>query len=461
MNDEIKILIVEDLPTDAELCRREVLKVLPRSIFQRVETPEDFLAALESFAPDIILSDYSMPRFDGMTALKLTQEHTPDTPFLILTGSTNEETAVACMKAGAWDYVIKEHFRRLGPAVLAALEQKEIRRERRASMEALRESEARYRAIVESQDDAICRWLPDTTLTFANTRYLELFGLTPADIGRRKWVDFLPEADREDIVAFYRKLLQEPRKTSYEHEVRLHDDSGRIFFWIDSPIFDEHGNFVEFQSVGRDVTESRLAEQRLRDLTERLRLALKGTVSAISMAVEIRDPYTAGHQRRTADLARAIAAEMGQPENIVQGVAAATAIHDIGKLAIPAEILSKPTRLTELEFSLIKNHSEQGYLMLKDIDFPWPVAEIVYQHHERCDGSGYPRGLKGDEILVEAKIIAVADVVEAMSSHRPYRASLGLETALAEIQKLRGVLYEEAVDACLRLFREKGYELKK
>ncbi|HOF06335.1 MAG TPA: HD domain-containing phosphohydrolase, partial [Syntrophales bacterium] len=143
-----------------------------------------------------------------------------------------------------------------------------------------------------------------------------------------------------------------------------------------------------------------------------------------------------------------------------QGVAAATAIHDIGKLAIPAEILSKPTRLTDLEFSLIKNHAEQGYQMLKDIDFPWPVAEIVYQHHERCDGSGYPRGLKGDEILLEARIIAVADVVEAMSSHRPYRPSRGIAAALEEIQNQRGILCEAAVDACLRLFREKGYELK-
>jgi HD-GYP domain-containing protein (c-di-GMP phosphodiesterase class II) len=135
-------------------------------------------------------------------------------------------------------------------------------------------------------------------------------------------------------------------------------------------------------------------------------------------------------------------------------------IHDIGKLSIPAEILTKPTKLTSLEFSLIKEHSRSGYEMLKDVESPWPLAEIVYQHHERMDGSGYPRNLKEDEILIEARILAVADVVEAMASHRPYRASLGMEAALKEIEKKKGILYDDVVaDACLRLFREKGYQL--
>ena len=136
-------------------------------------------------------------------------------------------------------------------------------------------------------------------------------------------------------------------------------------------------------------------------------------------------------------------------------------IHDIGKLSIPAEILSKPTKLTDLEFSLIKEHSRSGYEMLKDVEFPWPLAQIVYQHHERMNGSGYPRNLKGDEIIIEARIMAVADVVEAMASHRPYRPALGIDAALAEIKKNKGIFYDDAVaDACLRLFREKGYQLK-
>src|SRR5271169_1208478 len=194
--------------------------------------------------------------------------------------------------------------------------------------------------------------------------------------------------------------------------------------------------------------------------TERLLHSLDGTINAVSAIVELRDPYTAGHERRVAQLAVAIGKELGLPESQVEGLSIAGRIHDIGKIAIPAEILSKPTRLTENEFSLIKNHSQAGFDILKGIDFPWPIAQVALQHHERLNGSGYPQGLKGNEILPEARVLGVADVVEAMSSHRPYRAGLGIDAALEEIERNRGVLYcEKAVDACLKLFRERGYKL--
>jgi HD-GYP domain-containing protein (c-di-GMP phosphodiesterase class II) len=152
--------------------------------------------------------------------------------------------------------------------------------------------------------------------------------------------------------------------------------------------------------------------------------------------------------------------EMGLPQEQIDGIRMAGAIHDIGKLSIPAELLSKPTKLSEIEFRLIKEHSRIGYEILKDVESPWPLAQIVYQHHERMDGSGYPRNLKGEEICMKARTLAVADVVESMASHRPYRAALGLNVALEEIEKNRGTLYDEAVvDACLRLFREKEYRL--
>ncbi|MBW6486433.1 MAG: HD-GYP domain-containing protein [Syntrophobacterales bacterium] len=185
------------------------------------------------------------------------------------------------------------------------------------------------------------------------------------------------------------------------------------------------------------------------------------TIQVMVSAVEARDPYTAGHQIRSADLARAIATEMGLPEEKIQGIRMAGSIHDIGKISIPAEILSKPTKLTDIEFAMIKEHAQRGFELLKDVESPWPLAEIVLQHHERMDGSGYPGKLKGEEILIEARILSVADVVEAMASHRPYRPALGIDAALAEIENNRGIFYDNAVaDACLRLFRVKGANCK-
>jgi HD-GYP domain-containing protein (c-di-GMP phosphodiesterase class II) len=187
---------------------------------------------------------------------------------------------------------------------------------------------------------------------------------------------------------------------------------------------------------------------------------LQDTVQAIAATVEMRDPYTAGHQRRVADLAAAIAGEMGVPHEEIFAIHLAGVVHDLGKISIPAEILSKPGRLNEIEYSFIKTHPQSGYDILKDINFQWPVAEMVLQHHERMDGSGYPRGLKGEQILPGARILAVADVIEAMASHRPYRTGLGIESALQEIRAHRGTGYDaDVADAALRLFNEGRYQL--
>ncbi len=188
-----------------------------------------------------------------------------------------------------------------------------------------------------------------------------------------------------------------------------------------------------------------------------LRQSLEQSIQTIADTVEARDPYTAGHQRRVAELATAIAQEMGLPEEQINGIHLAGIIHDLGKIHVPAEILSKPGKLTDIEYMLIKQHPQDGYDILKNVKFPWPIADIILQHHERMDGSGYPQGLKGDAILLEARIMAVADVVEAMSSHRPYRAALGIEPALDEIRRGRGSAYDPAaVDACLKLFAEEN-----
>jgi putative two-component system response regulator len=202
-------------------------------------------------------------------------------------------------------------------------------------------------------------------------------------------------------------------------------------------------------------------EQTVADRTAKLQEVLDGVIQAIAQIVESRDPYTAGHQQRVAEIAVGMAENMGFSQDRVKGIRMAGIIHDLGKISVPAEILSKPSRLNDMEFGLIKAHPQTGYDILKGIEFPWPIAEMVYQHHERIDGSGYPRGLKGKEILLEAQILSVADVVEAMASHRPYRAKLGIDKALDEISKNRGVLYDpEAAGACLKLFGEKRFNLE-
>ncbi len=216
----------------------------------------------------------------------------------------------------------------------------------------------------------------------------------------------------------------------------------------------------EKRKLERDIREQnenleRIVEER----TKKLRQAMVNTVYATAAMIELRDPYTAGHQRRVGDLARAIGREIGLPEDTLEGLYIIGCIHDVGKIIVPTDILNKPGKLSAPEYEIIKEHSQKGYELLKDYEMPWPVAQIVHQHHERLDGSGYPHGLKANEIRFETCIISVADVVEAMSSHRPYRPSLGQQAALEEIVKGRGVQYDpNVVDMCVKLFN-KGYQL--
>jgi len=208
-----------------------------------------------------------------------------------------------------------------------------------------------------------------------------------------------------------------------------------------------------------DIARRKKTEDELQTTLDRLQQVMGGIIQAMATTLETRDPYTAGHQRRVADLAYAIAAEMGLSEDELLGIRTAGALHDLGKISVPAEILSKPSRLIETEFCLIQRHCQVGYEILQEIGFPWPVAQTVLQHHERMDCSGYPQGLSGDDILLEARVLSVADVVEAMASHRPYRPSLGIDKALQEISKNRGKLYDpEVVDACLKLFTTESFE---
>jgi HD-GYP domain-containing protein (c-di-GMP phosphodiesterase class II) len=234
----------------------------------------------------------------------------------------------------------------------------------------------------------------------------------------------------------------------------LFDDKKNVFDADEVKVLEEMSGDLAFGILTLRVKAAH------REHEQRLQKNMLQTVEAIASIVEMRDPYTSGHQARVAELAKQIARQMGLSEEQMQAIHLAGLVHDLGKIRIPAEILSKPSRLNEIEYSLIKMHPQAGYDILKGVDFSWPIAQMVLQHHERMDGSGYPQGLKGEEILPDARILIVADVVEAMSSHRPYRPGLGIEAALEEIIRGRGTHYDpQVVDACVVLLREKRYVL--
>ncbi len=301
-------------------------------------------------------------------------------------------------------------------------------------------------------------------VTMINQKGCAILGFSKEEILGQNWFDtIIPRTSRKEIKMVFDKLMAAEIKPVeyFENSIQTKSGQEKIISWHNTLVTNSLGQIIGTLSSGEDITERKRAEDDLKQSFERLRKALGATVNAISSMVETRDPYTAGHQRRVADLARAIATEMGLPNDQIEGIRMAAIIHDIGKISIPAEILSIPRKLTGIEFSLIKTHAQSGHDILRDIDFIWPVAQIVLQHHERMDGSGYPNELTGSEILLEAKILAVADVVEAIASHRPYRPAHGIDVALEEISRNKGVLYDpEVVNASLRLFKEKGFKLK-
>jgi len=324
---------------------------------------------------------------------------------------------------------------------------------------ALADSEELHRRLVASIPDMIIRTDLSGSIVFANevAARLNRDKDTQSLIGLNVF-NFVAPEDREKAIQASRRLFE--KKIGPQEIALVFRDGNRIPFEIDGAILrDAQDAPYGIVYLCRNITERKRAETDLREGLVKLRSTLKASIDSLSSAIEMRDPYTAGHQERVTRLARAIACEMGLAEERIEAIEIAGVIHDIGKLYVPAEILSKPTKLTELEYALIKMHAQAGYTILSKIDFPWPIARIVHEHHELVNGSGYPQGLSGKDILLEAKIICVADVVEAMSSHRPYRPALGIGAALEEIAQKRGILFErEVVDACLRLFRERNFK---
>lgn len=320
--------------------------------------------------------------------------------------------------------------------------------ERKVNEEALKESEIKYRSIFEGAIEGIFQTTAEGICTTANAAFAHLLGYASAE-------EFLSSVSNieEQIYVNPKRLIEFRRLLQINGYVKGFEtqfykkDKSKI--WVSMnvrAVYDERGNFIFYEGTVIDTT---------------LRHILDGTTKALSMAVGIKDPYTAGHQNRVTQLAVSIAKEMDFEEDHIKAIQTAGMLHDIGKIYVPAEFLSRPGEISTHELNILRDHSNAGYEILKNIEYEYPIAEIVYEHHERMNGSGYPRGLKGDQILIEARIIAVADVVESMASYRPYRPSLGITKALNEITENRGILYDvRIVDICLSLFNEKGFHFK-
>lgn len=635
---ELRVLILEDEPTDAELVEHTLRKAGLEFVAELVATRQGFVEALDRFKPDIVLSDYKLPDFDGLSALALVREKDQNLPVIAVSGVLGDEVAVELIKAGANDYVLKDRLARLPYAVQRAMAEAQERRKRYHAENALHVSENRLRHAIDSARDAIITidgesgiitgWNPAAEAIFGfscteaigkvlheiivpprfraaminglsnfvstgkgaavgkieefsglhknGTEFpidlalsaMEIDGKWHAmgvvrDITDRKNGEYallrlnrtlrtisatntaVVRATSEELllkemcrigveIGGYRLVSigfveKDEAKTvrpvawagehmeylqvaniTWANTERGHGPTGTAIRtgvvqvnqnvetnpamapWRSEmldcgfkanaalPLANSSGVFgvlmiyasepdafgpEELDLLKQLAADLAFGISAQRDRVERdaaqlaLQKNLSSTVKAIAAAVEIRDIYTAGHQQHVSDLAVAIARELGLPKLQIEGIGFAGMIHDVGKINIPAEILNKPGKLTPLEFQMIQTHVQSGYDIVKGIDFPWPIADTILQHHERLDGSGYPNKLKGEMILIEAKILAVADVVDAMMSHRPYRASLGLDAALAEVEAGKGRLYDPAaVDACKTLFRQKGFK---
>lgn len=333
--------------------------------------------------------------------------------------------------------------------------------EQKIAEEKLHQSEEKYRTILEDIHEGYFEIDLAGNFTFFNDHVCRVMGYTRQELMGMNNRRYTYKKDIKKVFQAYHHVYKTgvPLR-EFVWRIINKDGTERYIEGSISLLKDSSGRPAGFRGLSHDITERKQTEEKLQETLSNLKKAVNTTIQVLVSALESRDPYTAGHQSRCADLACSIAMEMGLDQNKIEGIRLAGSIHDIGKLSIPSEILTKPAKLTSLEFSLVQEHPLSGFETLKDIESPWPLAEIVYQHHERVNGTGYPNNLKGDDILIESRILAVADVVEAIASHRPYRPSLGIKAALEEIEKNKGVLYDVAVaDACLKLFRNKVYQL--
>jgi len=449
----MNILVVEDeriVAEDIKMRLQNLGYAVPGIVF----SGEEAVKKAESMQPDLVLMDIVLEKkMNGIEAASIISSCF-NIPIVYLTAYADNKTLEKAKITEPFGYILKPfEDRELYTTIEMAFYKYKM-----GNM--LKESEERYRGVVENAHDAIYIIMQDG-FHYANPAFEKLVGWKKEELCKKEF-NFWNIIHRED-----KKLIKEKKEawkkgkqvpSTYEFRVVSKDGEEKVVE-ANSIYIGKDGNSKEI-GILRDITERRRAEEERQKSFETIRRNLEETVNALASAVEMRDPYTAGHQKRVTDLACAIAKEMGLSKEQIEGLYMAGLIHDVGKILVPAEILSKPGKLTEIDFSMIETHPKVGYDILGTIEFPYPVAQIVIQHHERMDGSGYPAGLTGEEILLEARILAVADVVEAIASHRPYRPALGKDKAIEEISQNKGVLYDpEAVDACLKVLSKNKVKL--
>ena len=449
MKTKHNILIVDDDPDF-----RENLSGILRDEGYAPVTAATGKEAMERVRGDefaVALIDLRLEDMSGLDVMKEIKERSPMTEGIFITGYASRSSAIDAVKLAAYSYVEKPfNVGQLLETIRMAIEKQKVGK-------ALRESEERYRTLFEGSRDAIYITSGDNRSVEFNQATLDLFGYTRAEIMKMKLREVF--LNPGDLRSLEREIRDKGYVKDYEVKFRRSDGEQMTCLITSTGRLANDGSIAEYQNIVRDITKQNQQQRRLHETLAMLRKNLDGVIQCVNLVLEKKDPYTVGHQRRTTDLACTIAQEMGLSGSQRDAIRMAGIIHDIGKISIPTEILIKPGRLTETEFSLLKAHPRVGYDILSEIEWLHPIAEIVLQHHERMDGSGYPQGLSGEDILLEARILGVADVVESMGSFRPYRPALGIDIAMEEISNNKGILYDtDVVDSCLRVFREKGFE---
>jgi len=446
----LNVLILEDRPADAELILYEMKRSGYDCASYRVDTQDEYLQAIDAL-PDIILADYSLPQFTAMQALRLLQERGYDIPFIVITGTVSEEAAVETMKQGASDYLLKDRLSRLGQAAERALQQKALRDQKRKADEALRISEDKFSKAFRISPDAITiTRLSDGSYIEVNEGFTHLVGYEPEEVLGKIGLVVSIWANMDEHQNFMLSIQLQNQVNNMEGIFK--NKQGKVWVGLISARIIEVNSEPCIISIIRDITERKRAEIELQRAHEHLAEAYDETIEGWSRVLDLRDKETEGHTQRVTEVAVRLARALGVPEDVIVHLRRGALLHDIGKMGVSDLILQKPGALTDDEWAEMRRHPEYALQMLYPISYLRPALDIPYCHHERWDGSGYPRGIKGEEIPLAARIFSIVDVWDALLSNRPYRRGCTEESVLEYIRKYSGIFFDpKLVDAFLEL----------